>query len=238
MVLGLSLFFVNAARADTWSAGAVVTYNQSDWGDPTTAAGMLMNNKFDSIYASSGGVFVIGSTTPGFFMVFTGEVNLAEFLPSSGTPGPLDSNYVNPTSSSAGLFAGEVAALKLNLDFSDAGLIPNSSGLLFGDLDLTGLSGSESSLNGLTVEQFFAISQAALAGQATSIGFPDIENLASEINDAFDDGQPTSFAQDLLVAPASSVGVPEPPTLLLAAVGLLAAAIFRKMRALARPNPI
>ena len=58
----------------------------------------------------------------------------------------------------------------------------------------------------------------------------------SEINDAFDAGQPDSFAQDHLVAPGSSVAMPEPPTLLLAAVGLLAAVMFRKMRALGRPN--
>ena len=235
IVLGLSLFFVSAARADTWSAGAVVTYNQSEWGDSTTAGGMLLNSNYDSVYVSAGDEFVIGSTTPGFFMVFTNEVNLDDFLPASGAPGPLDANLPNPTTSSAGVFGGEVAAMKLNLDFSNAGLIPNSSGLLFGNLVLTGFSGSESSLNGLTVEQFFAISQAALAGQATSIGFPDVENLTANINDAFDEGQVDSFAQDHLVAPSSSVGVPEPPTLLLAAVGVLAAAIFRKKGLLGPP---
>jgi hypothetical protein len=69
MVLGLSLFFAGAARADTWSAGAVVTYNQSEWGDSTTAGGMLLNSNYDSVYASAGDEFVIGSRTPGFFMV-------------------------------------------------------------------------------------------------------------------------------------------------------------------------
>ena len=235
-LLVLTLLTTGTARADTWSAGSVVTYDQSDWGDPTNIAGMLLDNKFDSIYASAGGVFEIGSTTPGFFMVFTGAVNLEAFLPTSGFPGPLDANLVNPTASSAGLFAGEAAALKLNLDFSNAGLLPNSSGLLLGNLVLTGFSGSESSLNGLTVNQFFPLSQAALAGQPTSLGLADIDNITANINDAFDAGQPDSFAQDHLVAPGSSVGVPEPPTLLLAALGVLGAAIFRKKRALGRPN--
>ena len=238
MVLGLSLVCVRAARADTWSAGAVVTYNQSHWGDPTSTAQMLMDDNFDSLYPT--GVFVIGSTTPGFFIVFTGGGELGAFLPTSGLPGPLDSNYLNPTTTSAGLFAGEVAALKLNIDFSNAGLLPNSSGLLVGDSVLTGLSGSESPLNGLSVEQFFSLSQTALAGQVTSIGLADIDNITANINDAFDqvDGQPDSFAQDHLVAPGSSAAMPEPPTLLLAAVGVLAAAIFRKKRVLGRPNPI
>jgi hypothetical protein len=232
-ILLLSLACVSAAQADTWSAGAVVTYDQSDWGDPTNVAGMLLDNKFDSTYSSAGGVFEIGSTTPSFFIVFTGAVDLEAFLPTSGAPGPMNANLVNPTTSSAGLFAGEAAALKLNIDFSNAGLLPNSSGLLLGDLVLTGFNGYESSLNGLTVNQFFPLSQAALAGQPTSLGLADIDNITANINDAFDVGQPDSFAQDHLVAPGSSVAMPEPSTLLLAAVGVLAAAIFRKMRALA-----
>jgi hypothetical protein len=219
-LLVVTLLATGAARADTWSAGSVVTYNQAEWGDSTNAPGMLMDDNFDALYASAGGVFVIGSTTPGFFMVFTGAVDLADFLPSSGTPGPLDADLANPSTSSAGVFGGEVAAMKLNLDFSNAGLIPNSSGLLFANLVLTGFSGSESSLNGLTVEQFFAISQTALAGQATSIGFPDIENLTANINDAFDAGQVDSFAQDHLVAPGSSVAMPEPSTLMLLVIGM------------------
>ena len=35
LALGFSLFFVSAARADTWSAGAFTTYDQSEWGDGT-----------------------------------------------------------------------------------------------------------------------------------------------------------------------------------------------------------
>jgi hypothetical protein len=236
-VLVLNLICVRAARADSWSAGAVVTYNQSDWGDPTNAGGMLLDANYDSVYGSAGDEFVIGSTTPSYFIVFTDEVYLAEFLPTFGLPGPLDGDYSNPTTTPAGLFAGEVAALKLNLDFSNAGLLPNSSGLLFGNLVLTGFGGSESSLNGLTVDEFFPLSQAALAGQATSVGFADIDNVTANINDAFDEGQPDSFAQEHLVAPGSSAAMPEPPTLLLVAVGL-AAAIFTKKRALGCPNPI
>jgi hypothetical protein len=233
MVLVLSLVCVRAARADGWSVGAVVTYNQAEWSDSTNAAGMLMDDNFDAIYASAGGVFLIGSTTPGYYMVFTGAVDLADFLPSSGTPGALDADLVNPSTSSSGLFGGEAAALKLNLDFSNAGLLPNSSGLLLGNLVLTGFSGSEASLNGLTVDQFFPLSQAALAGQTTSIGLADIDNITANINDAFDVGQVDSFAQDHLIAPGSSVGVPEPSTLMLLAIGIFAVAFVARKRVLA-----
>jgi hypothetical protein len=48
MVLGLSLFFVSAARADTWSAGAFTTYDQTEWGDSAGAAGMLLQAEYGS----------------------------------------------------------------------------------------------------------------------------------------------------------------------------------------------
>src|SRR5580704_9068730 len=231
VVLGLSLFFVNAAQADTWSAGAVVTYNQADWGDPTSAAGMLMSDKFDSVYPSD--LFFIGSTSTGYFMLFTNEANLDDFLPALGTPGPLDGDLVNPSSSSAGVFGGEVAALKLNLDFSNAGLIPNSSGLLLGNLVLTGLSGQDSPLNGLTIAQFLPLSEAALSGQATSIGLTDIDNITANINDAFDEGQVDSFAQNHLIAPGSSAAMPEPSTLMLLVIGMFTISFVARKRVLA-----
>jgi hypothetical protein len=233
MVLGLSLFIVSAARADTWSAGAVVTYNQVEWFGQTNIGGILYSN-FDNVYSSTGDEFVIGSTTPGHFIVFTDEVDVADFLLTSGLPGPLDMNYSNPTTTSAGVFGGDVAALKLNIDFSNAGLLPDTSGLLISNLVLTGFSGLESSLNGMTVDQFFGLSQAALGGESTNVGFADVVDVTANINAAFDSGQPDSFAQDHLVAPGSSAAMPEPPTLLLAVVGLVAAAIFRKMRLLGR----
>jgi len=233
MVLLLSLVCVHAARADGWGVGAVVTYNQSYWGVASSPAGMLLDDYFDPVYAPASGIFEVGNTTSGYFMAFTDAVYVIDYLPASGASGPLDMNLLNPTTSVAGQFGGEMVALKLNLDFSNAGLLPNSSGLLFGDLVLTGFSGSESSLNGLTVEQFFAISQAALAGQATTIGFPDIEDLTANINDAFEEGQPDSFAQDHLVAPGSSATMPEPSSLMLLAIGMFAVAFVAKQRVFA-----
>jgi hypothetical protein len=235
LVLGLSLFFVSAARADTWSAGAFTTYDQAEWGNSTLTAGMLLEFEYATVYLSTGDLFVIGTASPGFLVEFTSGFDLGEFLPASGTPGALDTDLENPTTTSAGIFAGQVAGLKLNIDFSAAGLLPGTSGLHFGDLVLTGFSGSESSLNDLTVSQFLSLTNTALGGGATGFTFPDLNIALAELNNAFDDGTVvSSFAQDHLVAPGSSVAMPEPPTLLLGAVGILAAAIFRKIRLLGR----
>ena len=237
LVLGFSLFFVSAARADTWSAGAFTTYDQAEWGDSTTTAGNLLSGEYGTVYGSTGDLFVIGTASPGFFVEFTSGFHLGDFLPASGAPGALNTDLENPTTTSAGIFAGQVAGLKLNIDFSAAGLLPGTSGLHFGDLVLTGMTGTDSGLNGLTVSQFLSLVDTALGGGDTGFTFTDLDIELAELNNAFDDGsQPSSFAQDHLVAPGSSVAMPEPPTLLLAALGLLAAAIFRKTRALGRPS--
>jgi hypothetical protein len=235
LVLGLSLFFVSAARADTWSAGAFTTYDQAEWGDPTTAAGSLLGTYYGTVYASTGDVFQIGNASTGFFAEFTGESHLDDFLPASGAVGPLNNDSANPTTTSAGIFAGEVAGLKLNIDFSAAGLLPGTSGLHFGDLVLTGMTGADAGLNGLTINQFLSLNDMALGGADTGFTITDLESQLARLNSAFDDGtQASSFAQDHLVAPGSSAAMPEPPTLLLAAVGVLAAAMFRKKRVLGR----
>ena len=81
-VLVLTLLTTGAARADTWSAGAVVTYNQAEWGDQSNVAGMLLSSNYGTVYSSN--LFVIGSTTPGFSILFTNEADLDDFLPASG----------------------------------------------------------------------------------------------------------------------------------------------------------
>ena len=59
----------------------------------------------------------------------------------------------------------------------------------------------------LTVEQFFPLSQAALAGQATSLDFADIDNLTANINDAFDGRpRPTRSRKSISLLPARQWG--------------------------------
>jgi PEP-CTERM motif len=234
-----TLLTTGSARADTWSAGAFTTYDQAEWGDPATTAGNLLGGEYGTVYTSTGDLFVIGNASTGFFAEFTGGSRLDDFLPASGAVGSLNADLANPTTTSAGIFAGQVAGLKLNIDFSAAGLLPGPSGLHFGDLVLTGMTGTDAGLNGLTVSQFLSLNDMALGGADTGFTIADLEIEVAQLNNAFDDGTvASSFAQDHLVAPGSSVGVPEPPTLLLAAAGVLAAATFRKKRALGRPNPI
>jgi hypothetical protein len=92
---------------------------------------------FDVVYFSTGGVLEVGlSAAPGFSITFMRASDVISYLPAFGTPGALNANLVNPTSSASGYFGGEVVALTLNIDFADAGHTLGADGIRFRDLRL------------------------------------------------------------------------------------------------------
>jgi hypothetical protein len=95
------------------------------------------------------------------------------------------------------VFGGEVVALQLNVDFSDAGHTLGATGLRFGNLTLCGLS--LAGLNGTSVRSFLATANTALGGGLTPYAITDINALANELNFAFGEGAVSVFAQAHLV---------------------------------------
>jgi hypothetical protein len=184
-----------------WHDGDVITWNQASWGDTptsTNAAGLLLDN-YDAVYASSSGVFEVGiSGSSGFSMLFTSAVNLQAYLPSAGTIGPLVADLADPTSSSSGAFGGEVAALKINIDFSDAGLTAGTSAVKFGNLTLCGFT-TLTALNGLTVRDFASEVNTLLGGGSATYSITDLDPITIDLNASFGGGGVNSFAQDHLV---------------------------------------
>src|SRR2546422_298420 len=98
------------------------------------------------------GVVIVGSTS-GFTMAFTDATSVQTYLPAIGPFAPLNGSVLNPISTSSRGFGGETLALELNVDFSDAGFLPGTSGIRFGDLILANFS-TVPAFNGLTVRQF------------------------------------------------------------------------------------
>jgi len=141
-----------SAGATVWQLGEEPTYGQGLWGgDPGIDAGAtLLAAGFDTVYASQGGAIV--GTPSGFTMIFTASANVLAYMPSIGPDAALNSNVLNPISTSSGAFGGDVLGLELNVDFSDAGFLPAASGIRFGDLVLAGFSALPQ-LDGLTVRQ-------------------------------------------------------------------------------------
>jgi hypothetical protein len=151
---------------------------------------------YDSVYASTIGIFLIGSTS-GYTAKWTILSTLSSYLPAGGPVSALTANVLNALTTASGVFGGVVAALKLNVDFADAGFIGGSSGLTFGDLTICGLT-SDTDLNGMSVRDFLAVANTALAGIATTDSVDDLNLITADLDFAFDGGIPTSWAQDHL----------------------------------------
>jgi hypothetical protein len=218
-----------SAGASVWQVGDETTYAQAIWGgvpgvDPGAT---LLVADFDAVYASTGGV-IVGSPS-NFTMIFTDTSHILAYQPSIGPYAPLDSSVLNPISTSAGAFGGDVLALEFNVDFSDAGFLPAASGIPFGDLVLEGFS-TLPQLDGLTVRQFLGDMNTLLSGQSSIVSIDDLGTILNSLNASFSDGMPQQFALDHLVAPTVITPTPEPSNLAMLIGGLLglAATAHRK----------
>jgi PEP-CTERM motif len=226
LLFALTLACAGAAHADTWSAGQIITYQQNDWGSGGTAASVLSHN-FITVYPTA--VVIAGEATGGFSMAFDNAGSIEAFLPSSGPIGALSDNYFDPAATSSGVFGGEVLALELDVDFSDAGVTLGSSGIPFGNLVLENF---DPSLDGLTVRQILADANTDLGGGTSPYTIPELGGLVGSLTDAFDGGTPSPFAQESLDAPGGTTGggggtpMPEPSSILLLGIGMGGLGIF------------
>lgn len=224
----IAAFVVSTASSEAapFQIGDFVTYSQGSWGgDPATdPAAQLLLAQFDGFYTGGLEVGVIGGA--GFSMIFTSAPAALFYLPGTGTPGVLAADLVDPTSTGSGVTGGEVIALQLNVDFSDANYLTGTAGVPFGDLVLTDLAFAEE-FDGLTIRQFLAVANSIL-GQGSSNPTTDDElaALLEDVNGAFGGGAPTLWAQDHLVI--ASQPVPEPTSLLLFGSGALG--VLARMR--------
>jgi hypothetical protein len=234
--IGAILGYAGSAGATVWQVGDETTFGQGLWGGvPGVDAGAtLLVAKFDTVYASQGGV-IVGSPS-GFTMIFTDSGSVLAYAPSIGVYAPLNGSALNPLSTSSGAFGGDVLALEFNVDFSDAGFLPAASDIPFGDLVLAGFS-TLPQLDGLTVRQFLGDMNTLLSGGSSIVsigdigGPPDFDPILQSLNASFSSGTPEQFAQDHLVVPTVTVTpMPEPSSLAILIVGLLglAATAHRK----------
>jgi hypothetical protein len=226
-VLAILLGCAGSARATVWNVGDLTTYVQASWGgdpignppftDPDPGA-VLLVAQFNTVYGATSGV-TVGSLS-GFTLSFTSAATVLAYMPSIGTSAPLDGNELDVGSTASGGFGGETLGLEFNVDFSDAGLLPGTSGLRFGDLKLGNLNGAQAPLNGLTVRQFLGDLNVLLSDGTSVITIADLGTLAGDVNGSFFNGTPDQFAQDHLVAPEISSETPLPAAFPLFASGL------------------
>lgn len=156
----------------------------------------LLNTNFATIYPSGVEAGIPGAG--GYSMKFTEAAHIGgpkgkngdgkgDYLPAGETAGALTADLVNPTSSSSGVFGGQVLALKLNIALSDAIVNPADFGGLY-------YCDASSSLNGQTVRQILAAAETALGGGALPSGYtyPTLADLCANLDLSFD-GKSTDF---------------------------------------------
>lgn len=154
------------------------TFTQGGWGSKPQGGnpGALLQNNFGRVYPC--GYVVIGG---GCRLKFLGSTAVRDFLPQGGTPGTLKWSAVNPTTSAAGVFAGQVLALKLNVDFSNAGITAPG---------LAQVKVSSGRLAGRSVSQVLAIAEQVLGGNTSALPagmtISQLNDLVDWLNNRYD----------------------------------------------------
>jgi hypothetical protein len=180
----------NLCLAVLWTTGSFTTYSQSDW---HTGFSTLLDDHYNAVYQSTGGAFVIGDLSNYTLQFDSGEA-ISDYLPQSGAPAALNGTIFDPTDSASGSFGGDVAALKVNVDFADAGFLTANSGLKFGDLKICSLT-SDTDLNGKTIRQFLSTANTALGADAHLDSIADLDSVTSQVTASFASTTPTDWAQ-------------------------------------------
>jgi hypothetical protein len=189
-VTGVFKYTVNVTDKDghTGSKGCSVvtspntpfrTQTQGGWGAKPAGKnpGAFLAANFANAFPA--GVRVGGQP---WTILLSSAAKVEAFLPQGGTPAALKKNHVNPTSTEAGVFAGQVLTLQLSVGFSNAAITRYGLG------DLKVKAGK---LAGKTVSEVLNIANAILGGGAlpASVSISDINGVVDAINNNFDDGK-------------------------------------------------
>ncbi|MEW6004452.1 MAG: SdrD B-like domain-containing protein [Stygiobacter sp.] len=154
-----------------------VTFTQGGWGNKNGTPAKIRDAYFNTVFPNG---LTIGVNKT---LKLTSSEKVKNFLPQGGTAGTFSQNYVDVTSTSAGVLAGQLVALKLNVEFSAAGKLGTNSTKL-GDLQI-----ASGPFSGKTVNEFLLLAETAIGGGSLN-GFTlsQFNDAATAINENFDNG--------------------------------------------------
>jgi hypothetical protein len=208
------------AMADSFQPGEFATYIWSqlgsidnNYGMPTNPAGEAVLQYFDSVFAPSSDLMVIGTPgSAGKSIIFDSGQAVVSFLHDTGAAGALTSSLLDPLSSSGGELADEITALTVNTAFDAAGtpMFTGTSDVLLQNLTLTALTGDELWANGLSIGDVLAESNYVLGGGAlpnNKTSYTAMAGLLINIDLSFSLGDNVStWADQHLLMPTSNSG--------------------------------
>jgi hypothetical protein len=174
------------------------TYTMGGWGSGcpdsqaddwmSTQPGCMRDHYFDSVFTDG----VVVGDMGGFYIKFTTAYAVEQFLPAGETPGVLTATAINPTSTSAGVLAGQILALRLNREFSCAGVFYDI-GLLegiacYGSYIIEDTCGV---FAGMTVDEFLTLADQVVGGNVGLLEpygatLSDLNYTATCLNELFD----------------------------------------------------
>jgi len=172
----------------------------------------MLDNYFSQVFDDTVGIgdpMGIGGDPNSFAAVWTNPGVIEVFLPAGKTAGALTADEVNPLVTDAGVFAGQLLALRLNREFSCAGI--------FTDVGLAALvwcygtfvipdscdASANDAFEGMTVDRFLALADSAVGGGPASeavltdygVTFAEISQTAGNLNLAFHNCSPPATGQ-------------------------------------------
>ncbi len=165
-----------ADAALSFEGRRLTTYTMGGWGAKPSGnnPGQFLATNFAAVYPA--GLNVGG----GFKLNFTSARGIENFLPCGGTPAALKQSYINPTAK-LGVLAGQVVALRLGVDFSDAEI--TASGLASATFTTGKFAGK-------TVGYVLALAESVLGGAALPSGcsYSDLSDACTLVNENYDEG--------------------------------------------------
>ena len=175
-----ALLLTNRSSDQTIDFGFItkpVTYTIGGRGTVPSGSnpGALLKLKFPTLYST--GAVIGGKLT----LKFTSQYAIQLFLPQGGTPSKLAASMTNPVvSKGGGVLASQVMGYKLNVDFSNAGILPKGLGAMKFKNGL---------FSGKTVTQVLALANTALGGGSLPAGatYSDLSDAMALVNENFND---------------------------------------------------
>lgn len=161
------------------------TFTQGGWGSRAHGnnPGVYRDANFSSAFPDG---VVIGLPGANYLTTFTSAGAVENFLPTGSTPLPFTQDHLDPITTEAGVLAGQVLALTLNVvfDLADVNFAPSVD-----NLKNYIIHDSTISCDGMTVQEVLDEANSILGGSGSDLTPSQINECASWVNEKFDGGR-------------------------------------------------